>query len=116
MDIHGIGPGGAARILADVGDVARFPNRAHFASWTGTAPIDASSGQHRPDQRMVISKQLCVETFAQPPDQGRRALNIGKQKRESPHGHSLGASGRSQPGSSWSGHPLTAPAVIPRMN
>jgi transposase len=46
MDVHGIGPAGAARILADVGDVARFPNRAHFASWTGTAPIDASSGQH----------------------------------------------------------------------
>jgi transposase len=25
MDVHGIGPAGAARILADVGDVARFP-------------------------------------------------------------------------------------------
>ena len=46
MDIHGIGPAGAARILADVGDIARFPDRGHFASWTGTAPIDASSGQH----------------------------------------------------------------------
>jgi hypothetical protein len=46
MDIYGIGPAGAARILADVGDVARFPDRHHFASWTGTAPIDASSGQH----------------------------------------------------------------------
>jgi transposase len=46
MDIHGIGPAGAARILADAGDIARFPNRSHFASWTGTAPIDASSGQH----------------------------------------------------------------------
>jgi transposase len=46
MDIHGIGPAGAARILADVGDIARFPDRHHFASWTGTAPIDASSGQH----------------------------------------------------------------------
>src|SRR5437016_185866 len=45
MDIHGIGPAGAARILADVGDVARFPDRNHFASWTGTAPIDASSGE-----------------------------------------------------------------------
>jgi transposase len=45
MDTHGTGPAGAARILADAGDVARFPNRAHFASWTGTAPIDASSGQ-----------------------------------------------------------------------
>jgi transposase len=45
MDLHGIGPAGAARILADVGDVRRFPDRNHFASWTGTAPIDASSGQ-----------------------------------------------------------------------
>ena len=46
MNIHGIGPAGAARILADVGDIARFPDRNHFASWTGTAPIDASSGEH----------------------------------------------------------------------
>jgi hypothetical protein len=46
MDIHGIGPAGAARILADAGDIARFPDRNHCASWTGTAPIDASSGQH----------------------------------------------------------------------
>src|SRR5207344_1166130 len=45
MDIFGIGPAGAARILADVGDIARFPDRNHFASWTGTAPIDASSGE-----------------------------------------------------------------------
>jgi transposase len=44
MDLHGIGPAGAARILADVGDIRRFPDRNHFASWTGTAPIDASSG------------------------------------------------------------------------
>ena len=32
MDLRGIGPAGAARILADVGDVARFPDRNHFAS------------------------------------------------------------------------------------
>jgi transposase len=44
MDLFGIGPAGAARILSDVGDVARFPDRNHFASWTGTAPLDASSG------------------------------------------------------------------------
>ncbi len=46
LEVFGIGPAGAARILADVGDVARFPDRNHFASWTGTAPIDASSGEH----------------------------------------------------------------------
>jgi transposase len=44
MDIHGVGPVVAARILADVGDVARFADRNRFASWTGTAPLDASSG------------------------------------------------------------------------
>jgi len=46
MDIHGIGPVVAARILADVGDVSRFADRNRFASWTGTAPIDASSGEN----------------------------------------------------------------------
>jgi transposase len=45
MDIYGIGPAGAARVLADVGDIARFADRNRFASWTGTAPIDASSGE-----------------------------------------------------------------------
>jgi transposase len=44
--LHGIGPSGAARLLVEVGDITRFPTRAHFASWTGTAPIDASSGDH----------------------------------------------------------------------
>jgi transposase len=44
MNLHGIGPSGAARLLVEVGDVTRFPNRDHFASWNGTAPIDASSG------------------------------------------------------------------------
>ncbi|HEX2773055.1 MAG TPA: IS110 family transposase, partial [Micromonosporaceae bacterium] len=46
MDLHGIGPSGAARLLVEIGDIARFPNRDHFASWNGTAPIDASSGDH----------------------------------------------------------------------
>ncbi len=45
MDLYGIGPAGAARILADVGDVTRFADRNRFASWTGTAPLDASSGE-----------------------------------------------------------------------
>jgi transposase len=46
LGLHGIGPSGAARLLAEVGDITRFPDRAHFASWTGTAPIDASSGDN----------------------------------------------------------------------
>jgi len=42
--LFGIGSAGAARILGDVGAIDRFPTKAHFASWTGTAPIEASSG------------------------------------------------------------------------
>jgi transposase len=30
--LHGMGPCGAARLLAEVGDVTRFPDKAHFAS------------------------------------------------------------------------------------
>jgi transposase len=45
-ELNGIGPSGAARLLGDVGDVDRFPTAAHFASWNGTAPIDASSGDN----------------------------------------------------------------------
>jgi len=45
MQLNGIGPSGAARLLGDIGDVSRFPTKAHFASWNGTAPLDASSGE-----------------------------------------------------------------------
>ena len=47
LDLHGIGPTGAARLLVEVGDITRFPDRGHFASWTGTAPIDVSSGDRQ---------------------------------------------------------------------
>ena len=43
--IFGIGPILAATILGTVGDVARFPTKAHFASYSGTAPVEASSGE-----------------------------------------------------------------------
>jgi len=44
MELTGIGPTGAARLLADVGDIHRFRDKDRFASWNGTAPLDASSG------------------------------------------------------------------------
>jgi transposase len=44
LDLPGIGPSSAARLLADVGDIHRFADRDKFASWNGTAPLDASSG------------------------------------------------------------------------
>ncbi|WP_378741003.1 transposase [Nocardia brasiliensis] len=44
---RGIGPSSAARLLADTEDIHRFGNRDRFASWNGTAPLDASSGQQQ---------------------------------------------------------------------
>ena len=46
LTLHGVGPSGAARLLVEVGDITRFPDKSHFASWTCTAPIDASSGDN----------------------------------------------------------------------
>jgi transposase len=43
--LHGIGPSGAARLIGDVGDITRFADKGRFASWNGTAPLDASSGE-----------------------------------------------------------------------
>jgi transposase len=44
-EIFGIGPILAAKIIGMVGSVARFPTKAHFASYSGTAPVEASSGE-----------------------------------------------------------------------
>jgi transposase len=44
-EIFGVGPILAARIIGTVGDVGRFPTKAHFASYSGTAPLEASSGE-----------------------------------------------------------------------
>lgn len=46
-DVHGLGPVLAAKILAHSGDITRFPSRHHYASYCGTAPIEASSGDLR---------------------------------------------------------------------
>jgi transposase len=44
-DVDGIGPVAAATIISIVGDIRRFPTAGHFASFTGTAPVAASSGE-----------------------------------------------------------------------
>jgi transposase len=44
-EIFGVGSILAAKIIGTVGDVARFPTKAHFASYSGTAPVEASSGE-----------------------------------------------------------------------
>jgi transposase len=44
-EIFGVGPILAAKIIGTVGNVARFPTKANFASYSGTAPVEASSGE-----------------------------------------------------------------------
>jgi len=91
--LHGIGPSGAARLLAEVGDVTRFPTRAHFAPWNGTAPIDASSGdqvRHRLSRagNRQINRALHIMAVVQlcNPTEGRayydRKVAAGKTPRE----------------------------------
>jgi transposase len=46
-DIHGLGVVLATKILGHVGDITRFPSQDHFASYTATAPLDASSGNQQ---------------------------------------------------------------------
>jgi transposase len=91
--LHGIGPSGAARLLVEVKDVTRFPDKAHFASWNGTAPIDASSGdqvRHRLSRagNRQINRVLHIMAVVQlrNPTEGRacydRKVAAGKTPRE----------------------------------
>ncbi len=93
MDLPGVGPVVAARILADVGDVARFADRNRFASWTGTAPLDASSGEqtrHRlsraGNRRMNRVLHIAATTQIRLDTEGRtyhrRKLAAGKSRME----------------------------------
>jgi transposase len=45
VQLFGVGPVLAATFLGEVGDIGRFPSKHHFAAHTGTAPLEASSGQ-----------------------------------------------------------------------
>ncbi|GHB32074.1 transposase [Streptomyces chryseus] len=50
--LPGLGTVLAAKVLRHIGDISRFPTEHHFASYTGSAPLDAPSGKnvrHRPN-------------------------------------------------------------------
>ena len=93
MELPGVGPVVAARTLADTGDVARFADRNRYASWTGTAPIEASSGEvvrHRlsraGNRRMNHMIHIAAATQIRLDTPGRayyrRKLAAGKSRRE----------------------------------
>jgi len=69
-DIHGVGPIVAAILVGHCGDISRFPTAGHFASYNGTAPIEASSGpkvRHRlnPRGNRQLNHALHVAAIAQ---------------------------------------------------
>lgn len=67
IDLRGIGTLNAAKILARAGDVGRFRSAAAFASYTGTAPIEVSSGdvvRHRLSRAGDRQLNGCLHTMA----------------------------------------------------
>ena len=84
--LHGIGVVLAAKLLGHIGDATRFPTAGHFASYTGTAPLDASSGnriRHRQLNAVLHTMAVCQ---SRDPGPGRtyyqRKLSEGKTPAE----------------------------------
>jgi transposase len=92
-EIFGVGPILAATILGTVGDVARFPTKGHFASYSGTAPVEASSGEvvhHRlsmaGNRKLNYALHMVATSQARSNARGgtyyRKKLDEGKSRRE----------------------------------
>lgn len=66
-DLVGVASQTAGKILARVGDIHRFRSAAAFASYTGTAPIEVSSGdvvRHRLSRAGDRQLNCCLHTMA----------------------------------------------------
>jgi len=93
VQLFGIGPVLAATFLGEVGDIRRFPTKHHFAAHTGTAPLEASSGQvirHRlsraGDRKLNHALYMMAIVQIRRPSPGqayyRRKLAEGKSPKE----------------------------------
>jgi transposase len=91
--IFGVGPILAARIIGTVGSVARFPSKGHFASYSGTAPLETSSGdvvRHRlslaGNRKLNYVLHMVATCQARSDDQGgayyRKKIAEGKSRKE----------------------------------
>lgn len=92
-NLYGVGPLVAARFIAEVVDIRRYPNRDAFAAANGTAPLPASSGRtirHRfnPGGNRQFNRSLYTMALTQirGDTEGRtyyeRKRAAGKTKRE----------------------------------
>src|SRR3712207_5315694 len=98
-EIFGIGPILAARIIGTVGNVARFPTKAHFASYAGTAPVEATSGdvvRHRLSLAGTTASSTTSCTWSPPARPGLRPgaglTTARRSRRASPARKRYGAS------------------------
>ena len=93
LELYGVGPIVAAYILGHVGDPARFATPERFASYNGTAPIEASSGPRkrhrlnpRGNRKLNHAMHLIAVTQIRNTTPGRiyfdRKLAEGKSKKE----------------------------------
>src|SRR6516225_2595182 len=90
--LFGVGPVIAGRILAEVGDVARFATKDAFASYNGTAPIDASSGEQvrhrlsRAGNRRInhVLHMMAVTQIRYPNTPGRRYYERKRREGKTP--------------------------------
>ena len=92
-EIFGIGPILAATIIGAVGNVGRFPSKGHFASYSGTAPLETSSGdvvRHRlslaGNRKLNYALHMVATCQARSGDQGgayyRKKIDEGKSSKE----------------------------------
>lgn len=79
VELNGVGPIVAALLIGHSGDMTRFKNRDHYASYNGTAPVEASSGprvRHRlnPRGNRQLNHAIHIIAVAQIryPSEGRR--------------------------------------------
>jgi transposase len=93
LELHGVGSIVAGFILGHVGDPARFPTPERFASYNGTAPIEASSGPRtrhrlnpRGNRKLNHALHLAAVTQVRHDTPGRayyqRKITEGKSKKE----------------------------------
>lgn len=92
-DIVGVGAVLAATIIGHAGDITRFADRGHFASYAGVAPIEASSGDvrrhrlsRRGNRRLNAAIHMAMLSQLSHASPGRayvdRRLAQGKSRRE----------------------------------
>lgn len=86
-EIMGIGAIGAAAIVAEVGDVTRFPKESKFAMWAAAAPLDASSGngthfRYNPGGNRVMDCTLETAIRTQLSHDGQAVAYIERRHRQ----------------------------------